>query len=463
MKNILLVVVDTLRPDHLGCYGYDRPTSPHLDDLADKGTVLTSLWSASNFTAPAFTSLFTGLYPHHHGVFDFTAQAKSSPITRLLEDNEVDTAGVVTFRFFGNLLRNIWGEIEAVTDTRSYNFAKSLPFDVTASSLDWLERQGRSERPFCLFVHYDGPHMPFRLPAEHAEAFTSTESAEVEQAVQDQLFPQAERLDDARNKSSMYSFMKAVNWGRRKLDRPTLQWIIDKYDAAVRYNDLAIGKLLAGLQDLGLAEDTIVAVLSDHGEEFLEHGGFAHGGVNLYEEIIRTVGIVYDPARADRGRRIERPVSQVDLMPALLDLAGARNTALSPEAARFAGLLDGSQDAATAADDAVFCHGKFKLAMRCGPHKLIMPKPNPSLSGLARLKAWAYLVLQKKLKTEIFDLAADPQERENLAGDRALRSSLQDKLREHLSSRPRRSLASADLAEAERKRIEQEMKDLGYM
>ena len=66
MKNILLIVVDTLRPDHLGCYGYDRPTSPYLDALAARSHVLQSLWSASNFTAPAFTSLFTGRYPHHH-------------------------------------------------------------------------------------------------------------------------------------------------------------------------------------------------------------------------------------------------------------------------------------------------------------------------------------------------------------------------------------------------------------
>ncbi|MBU2501080.1 sulfatase-like hydrolase/transferase, partial [bacterium] len=87
MKNILMIVVDTLRPDHLGCYGYGRPTSPHLDALAERGSILTGLWSVSNFTAPAFTSLFTGLHPHHHGVFDFTAQARTSPFTGIIEAN----------------------------------------------------------------------------------------------------------------------------------------------------------------------------------------------------------------------------------------------------------------------------------------------------------------------------------------------------------------------------------------
>ncbi len=124
MKNILLIVVDTLRPDHLGCYGYHRPTSPCLDDLAEQGAVLESLWSPSNFTAPAFTSLFTGLYPHQHGVFDFTMQAPSSPIHDLLKHNDVRMGGVVSFRFFGNLLRKIWGDVEAVTDTRSFDYSK---------------------------------------------------------------------------------------------------------------------------------------------------------------------------------------------------------------------------------------------------------------------------------------------------------------------------------------------------
>ena len=144
MKNILLIVVDTLRPDHLGCYGYDRPTSPCLDALAKKSTVLQSLWSASNFTAPAFTSLFTGLYPHQHGVFDFTAQAPSSPIHSLLQHNQVNMGAVVTFRFFENLLSKIWGDVESVTDTRSFDYSKKLPQAVTESSLAWLEKHGAS-------------------------------------------------------------------------------------------------------------------------------------------------------------------------------------------------------------------------------------------------------------------------------------------------------------------------------
>ncbi len=189
MKNILLIVVDTLRPDHLGCYGYHRPTSPCLDDLAGRSTVLDSLWSASNFTAPAFTSLFTGLYPHQHGVFDFTAKAPSSPVHDVLRMNDVRMGGVVTFRFFKNLLSRIWGEIEAVTDTRSFDYSKDLPQAVTESSLDWMQNHAGGA-PFCLFVHYDGPHLPFRLPEEFANAFDSTAQPDIAPDFLSLFFPQ---------------------------------------------------------------------------------------------------------------------------------------------------------------------------------------------------------------------------------------------------------------------------------
>ncbi|MBW2710059.1 MAG: sulfatase [Deltaproteobacteria bacterium] len=324
MKNILLIVVDTLRPDHLGCYGYDRPTSPCLDALAENSTVLESLWSASNFTAPAFTSLFTGLYPHQHGVFDFTAQAPKSPVFDLFQHNKTKTGGVVTFRFFQNLLRQIWGDIEAVTDTRSFDYSKDLPRAVTESSLAWLEENGKSG-PFCLFAHYDGPHFPFRLPDEYAHVFDTVNPDLVDPAFISHFFPQEhEKLGDGSGSTSgsRFDLVEEINWKKRKVSPETIQWNIDKYDASILYNDRAIGDLLEGVTELGLADDTIVVVLSDHGEEFLEHGAFSHGGIHLHEEVIRTVGIIHEPG-GPAGARVTRPLSQVDVFPTLLEMAGA--------------------------------------------------------------------------------------------------------------------------------------------
>lgn len=455
MKNIVLIVVDTLRPDRLGCYGYGRPTSPHLDGLAAGGIRFESMWSASNFTAPAFTSLFTGLHPHEHGVFDFTAQVGGSALHDAIRAARMQTGAVTTFRFFNNLLRHIWGETEVVTQGRSTNYAKDLPLAVTAGGLDWLDRRDPG-RPFALFLHYDGPHMPYRLPDAYATRFDSPEAAGVAPDLVAMLFPQdAEQLDRSTGQT-IHKLIETVDWGRRGLTPADLAWLRDKYDASVRYNDDAVGGLLAGLDARGLADDTVICVLSDHGEAFCEHGSFTHGGIHLYEEIIRTVGIVRDPARPGvAGRSSTRPVSQVDVWPTLLRLAG-----VPWPTAGFSDLFDGASDGEGAP---VFCQGKAKVAVRHGRLKQIRPQPNRGLGRLQRLRTWAKLALRRELGAELYDLAADPGETRNLHRDRALAAPLGRLLDEHLATVRPAIVAVGGPDEAERRRIEQEMRDLGYL
>jgi len=462
LKNILLIVVDTLRPDHLGCYGYDRPTSPCLDALAQKSTVLESLWSASNFTAPAFTSLFTGLYPHQHGVFDFTVQAPSSPIYDLLNQNQMNMSGIVSFRFFKNLLKNIWGDVEAVTDTRSFDFSKDLPQAVTASSIAWLEEHGKAG-PFCLFAHYDGPHLPFRLPDEYANAFDTIAPENVDNDFLRLLFPQEkERLDvdSAKKGATMFQLIEEVNWGRRKVSPETLQWMKDKYDASVLYNDRAIGDLLDGLNHLGLAEDTIVVVLSDHGEEFLEHGAIGHGGIHLHEEIIRTVGIIHEPG-SSAGRRISRPLSQVDIFPTLCQMADAAGFPESWNERSFAGLLS-KENLSVPYEAPIFCHGKSKLAVRENGIKYIQTHPTDSLGFLPRMKLMVKMAMLRQIKSELYDLENDPLEKINISNQRSLRKKMESIIDKHFADRSG-GLAAANADDEERLRIEKEMKDLGYM
>jgi len=462
LKNILLIVVDTLRPDHLGCYGYNRPTSPCLDALAEKSTVLNSLWSASNFTAPAFTSLFTGLYPHQHGVFDFTVKAPSSPIYDLLKQNQMNMAGVVSFRFFGNLLKNIWGDVEAVTDTRSFDFSKDLPQAVTESSLAWLKENGKSG-PFCLFAHYDGPHLPFRLPDQYADAFDTIDQEQVDDDFLRLLFPQdKERLDadSAKKGATMFQLIEDINWGRRKVSPDTMKWMKDKYDASILYNDRAIGDLLEGMENLGLADDTIVVVLSDHGEEFLEHGAIGHGGIHLHEEIIRTVGIVHEPGGPE-GQRVSRPLSQVDIFPTLCHMAGATGVPESWSKRSFADLVSSGNHTVSGASP-VFCHGKSKIAARDQGTKFIKTRPTDSLDRMTRLKLIAKMLLRREFKSELFDLEKDSLEKKNLIGQRDLRNRMEDIVKQHFADRSG-GLAATDADDEERRRIEQEMKDLGYM
>jgi len=228
VHNLLVIAVDTLRPDHLGCYGYERATSPAIDRLAASADRFISCWSASNFTAPAFTSLFTGLYPNHHRVFDFRAKVHGSAVFDVLKAANVKTGGVVTFRFFQHLLGDIWGPLEAVTDTRSGDYAKDLPQAVTDGAVEWLHARDPA-RPFALFVHYDGPHMPYRLPARHAGRFGDVETEGVDPELAEIFYP---RQDDLGEQASGEVLVVAES-GHTSTERLELEEVIASEECAI--------------------------------------------------------------------------------------------------------------------------------------------------------------------------------------------------------------------------------------
>jgi len=467
MRNIVLIVIDTLRADHLGCYGYDRPTSPFLDSLARKSLVLDSCYSASNFTAPAFTSLFTASYPSRHEIYDFTSQAGGSPLTGCLQANGLRTEGVVTFRFFKNLLAKVWGELEAVTDGRSFDYSTELPQAVSEGAVEWLEKNGK-QNPFFLFLHYDGPHAPYRLPDSYADMFDTVDPELVEREIRDILFPlHLDRIGGANPQdktiSKLHDLIISINRKGRQVDTPTRAWVTDKYDASIRYNDDQVAKVFEALQSLGLQEDTVVAVLSDHGEELWDHGHFGHGGVHMYDEIVRTVGLIHDPAAPDGGRTAI-PVNHVQIVPTLLQLAGAKD--LPADLADLDIRESVQRQQAGGEPEPVFCVGPFKTVARRGDLKLIHTRSTRQKTLSQKLRARLRMLLTRELGSELFDLASDPGEQRNLIGQRQLAGPLKSLLADHFrteGAKPAFTEGSQDIDADEKARIENEMKDLGYM
>jgi arylsulfatase A-like enzyme len=467
MRNIVLIVIDTLRADHLGCYGYQRPTSPFLDKLAGDSLVLDNLYSASNFTAPAFTSLFTASYPSRHGVFDFYAQPKHSPIRKCFEANEALLHGIVSFRFFPNLLSHIWGTVENAPDTRSFDYSKELPRAISDGAVEWLEAY-KGDRPFCLFLHYDGPHIPYRLPDKYADMFDSVDPESVSSEIRNAFFPQhMEHIgrSDADNEpvQQLKKIIKNINTRGHEVDAVTRQWLTDKYDASIRYTDDMVARVYESLQSLGLLDDTLLCVLSDHGEELWDHGDFGHAGIHMYDEIIRTVGILHDP-RDPEGWRSALPSSHVQILPSLLDLAGAKQV---PEAIESLGLGAAlAREEQGKKPEPVFCSGTFKSVVRLDNLKLIRMLPNRRDSRLKRLKLTLRMLLTGKMKEELYDLSADPGEQNNLAGNRRLKAPLLRLLRQHFEESAVEAPPEEpgdELDEKEREKIEKELKDLGYM
>jgi arylsulfatase A-like enzyme len=303
--DIVLVVIDTLRADHLGVYGHRRQTSPHMDSLAESGTWFHRAYSQSGWTLPSFTSLLTGTYPHQHRVgrapFDPSAFGRLQPevvtLAEALSDQGYATAGWMNNPYlapeFG--LNQGFGSYDYQGSTNSRNRTATETVD---GALNWLQEQSQ---PALALLHLMEPHMDYAPPASTQGRFTSGRelAISVPYTVSDQIggktpgeLPSAAAQEDVRR----------------------------VYDEEILAADLAIGRLVDGLKAAGRWKNTTLVITSDHGEEFWDHGGFEHGH-SLLGELTRVPLIV--SGRAPALGRIDTVVEHVDLFQALVRHAGA--------------------------------------------------------------------------------------------------------------------------------------------
>jgi len=292
--NVALILVDTLRPDHLGCYGYDRPTSPRIDALAAEGVVFESARTASTYTGEAVASLFTGRPPAMNPE-GLGWSARPTPMDRNLP-KLFESAGYTTGIFSTSFVMRFRGFYDSFQESELFPGVpntSSLDEDLTTAALAFAERH-RGARTFQ-YLHYYAPHAPYNPPAEFLEPFSIDRSV---------LDPETDIHPAALVSQGMQA------------DDPRWVELQKHYDAEIALVDRAIGRYLDGLEALGLKDNTIVVIVSDHGEEFMEHG-FADHAWNLYEETLRVPLIFWAPALFEPGR-IADPVSIVDVMPTLL-------------------------------------------------------------------------------------------------------------------------------------------------
>ncbi len=305
-RPVILVVVDTLRPDHLGMYGYERPTSPGLDAWAEQGQVFDRAYSSSSWTLPAFATMFTSQYPVRHGAGTMlTSGPRAADDVRGRERfTGLDTAFPTLAEVFGAagyrtgavlsnpFLHENFGVSRGFQD---YDYAARRRADeIVDRSLDWIA--AREGAPFFLMVHFMDPHLPYDAPAPLRGRFTAETSSALE-------YPVA-RVHDVRRQMAEFS----------DADR---QFVAAAYDEEIAYLDSEVVRLFESLQSRGVWENAIVLLTSDHGEELFEHGGFEHGH-SFYDEVVRIPFLLWG---AGTGRRPE-PVSLLDVGPTLLAAAG---------------------------------------------------------------------------------------------------------------------------------------------
>jgi arylsulfatase A-like enzyme len=422
--NLLLISIDTLRADHLGCYGYARPTSPFLDRLASQGVLFEQAHTTAPWTLPSHVSMFTGLYPSQHGVIseDLALPADVPTLAEVLRGRNFSTAGFVSGIYlrprFG-LARGFEHYLAVPTRKKGESSGTSLESTdrVSAGGLEWLAAQPR--RPFFLFLHYFDVHSDYHPDPRFAALFGGPYQGPV----------------DGTSRQ-----LRAFSRRQISFDADDRARLVDLYDAEIRQFDQALEALFAELQTRGDLAQTIVVVTSDHGEEFFEHGGVMHGRTQ-YQELLRVPLILVGPG-IPQGLRIDQPVSLVDLAPTLLTLLGV-----------------GSQSAFAGQDLASL----WKTAHDGRGERSLFAEANRTFEGnqpqrAVRRGRWK-LVLHGSGEHELFDLVEDPGERVNRAAAEPERvAELSSELTAGLGS-VREATALPKLEPAMRKELEA----LGYV
>jgi len=417
--NILFLLVDTLRADHVGAYGYPRATTPNLDVLASAGSLFEQPLSPSSWTMPATASILTGLYPPEHGVTD---GQRLDPALETVPEH-MQRAGLATFGISANpLIGEPEGFDQGFEDFIHIPWASA---DVLNEVLFDLLRRHDASRWFG-YTHYIDPHDPYSGP----EPFGS-------------MFLESESESPFREREQFRRLVDAVNFGRGTVDwRPEdLDYLRSAYDGEIRFWDSTFARLLVELDRLGIRDNTVIVVTSDHGEEFLDHGKLKHG-FQLYEELVRVPLILNGPGIP--VMRYRKPVATQHLFDLLLDWIDSPPT--SSNTTPLGPLLRPDGPLFTHTD-----HGKIQavpgrvelMAIRDGRWKLIrIPRSKSDTTS------------------ELYDLEQDPEELHDLRKTQSRVSSRLERSLTRWEDRTQSALGDAPAAESE---ILDKLRSLGYI
>lgn len=298
--NVILLCIETLRRDHMSLYGYERETTPFLEELAKECVVFESAFSQSSWTRPSVASLLSGLYPSQH-LARISLDRLSDSVATLPEafrEAGYQTIGLCTNELISRPAFNYDQGFDLFIDE-----GMGLAQHVRQDFVDWLE--GPAREPFFAFIHLFDPHGPYTAPGDLTDRFVST----------DYYGP-------------LKDWNPLTDWklnDTEGLTRTDAQFVRDRYDAEILYTDMVLRRFVEDLKRSGVWDRTLLVLTSDHGEEFLEHGRWGHGH-DLHPEKLRVPLMIKLPESDSGGTRTDTLASGVDIAPTILetvDLPGA--------------------------------------------------------------------------------------------------------------------------------------------
>ena len=443
--NIILISLDTLRADHLKCYGYPRDTSPYMDQLGTEGVIFTNAYSTTSWTLPAHISLLTSLDTRNHKVNKGHPVMDNSIVTiaDILRKNGYFTSGFTG----GALLSQRFGFSKGFDFYREFRYSRrqrnsaGVLFD---NSDVWLNRN--KDKKFFLFLHTYQPHAPYNSPPPFNTLFIDVKKAKWE------IGNMTKILYEDKDPRDSQRF--------RNLTPEERENIVALYDAEIRYTDECLIKpLVEKLKKFNLYERTMIIVTSDHGEEFLDHMAWLHGHT-LYNELIRIPLIIKFPFSKHKDLKIDKFVRITDIMPTVLQEAGINHSSHEFDGKSLLETIrnNESRDRVYIADIGAknyppelpsriaISQNEFKLVLNNDfglPPEQYFPCPPPIA------------------QVELYDLKKDPQEKKNISREKIeMVQSLLKKIYELYEVEPGKELLKSKEMDKE---LEEVLRALGYI
>ncbi len=392
--HVILISIDTVRADHLGCYGYARDTSPNIDALARESVMFSQAFAQASWTLPSHMSVMTSLYPPVHGVQedDRALGDGVATLAQVLESGQYETAGFISWVYVGKSFgfARGFGEFHELIHRDRLRMASGggafLAEEITDRAITWLEKPHPD--PFFLFVHYFDPHMDYVPPPPYDRKFDSDYTGPAQGT-----------------HAWLGRYIKYFPVPPATLPQRDREHVVALYDGEIAYTDAHLGRLLKAIdEEIGL-NNCLLVLMSDHGEEFGDHGSMEGHGWTLYDEVLHVPLIMRLPGGRHAGQVIETPTELISIAPTILSAAGL------PIPARFQGddllpLITAAQPAGGSALVYAESHrfnisrralrgARFKLIQTADTRKNSFGQPIPS-------------------GAEFYDLDRDPREQQSI-------------------------------------------------
>lgn len=462
-ENLLMIIIDTLRADHLGCYGYSRNTSPFIDELSEKGILFENAIVQGTCTSPSIASLYTSLYSIDHGIYRVSTKLPDNLFT-LAESylqNGFVTQSIVANMFVSHKFNYDQGFMDCFLETFNNDA-------VYKHAVKWLEQ--KREKPFFLYLHFIDPHAPYTPPKEF-DLFTSDKKKSTKM--------------DIRNIPSPSGF-KLISKYALADGQYDLNYYLSKYDGEILYTDDLIRKLFNKLAQLKLTKKTLVILTSDHGEGFGEHGDYFDHGLLPYDDCAKVPFILYYENGHFPVKSIKQTIELIDVYPTvheMMKLTYEKNKIkgrsflpllFDKNISKKKAFLEAAKKGGLKIEDPVKFSSFISSAIRDENWKLIyspwLPKINElySFNFIADIYARLRLIININLRPqreryELYDIINDPSETKNLyKPDLPIAQELTKELNKKIDHKTRKLILPVPPQKID-KQTRNQIKALGYI